>query len=97
MTLVDDADEFAHLAQDDTQIVLDGLSTREPEDEEEDEEIGDLADDDETQPVAMATTEFNLIVKERLAKHGHLVSVCWCPNPETITDTGTAWRRRRRR
>lgn len=71
-TLVDDDNEFGHLAQDDTQAVLDGLTVAPGQDEDEDEESV-RADDDETQPAAMGTSEFDRIVRERMANHGTLM------------------------
>ena len=71
-TVLDDDQEFAHLAADDTQGVLDQLSSRRDEeneyDEDEEEEIPEY--EEETQPRAMDPFEIRQKVRELRQKRG---------------------------
>lgn len=71
-TVVDDDQEFAHLAADDTQGILDQLSGRRGEDDEydddEEEEIPEY--EEETQPRAMDPFEVRQKVRELRQKRG---------------------------
>ncbi|KAJ2933454.1 hypothetical protein H1R20_g3636, partial [Candolleomyces eurysporus] len=70
-TLVVDDEDFAHLATDHTQSVLDQLTVPQAGEEEDDgdEEMGN--EDDETQPRSLDVSEFKRILDERRA-HGNL-------------------------
>lgn len=73
-TLIDDDDDFGHLAVDHTQSVLDQLTVPQAGEEEgdEDEEMGD--EEDETQPKSLDVSEIQRILKERRATHNLAVS-----------------------